>query len=197
VTATARIKFLDKISSLEQENSNLARERHQQWLGRHYPARSWEMAHQRRVRAKRRKRMRQELRLEFLRWKMNPSVRAVGHRNLDLAKMAQKGKANLIAGPWRLAHKQEMDLTERSQPKTKTLVTAPRTNGKVNSWMAVAEQLDMIWPAGTPAAQARNTDSVQRLQIRSSEENPRPASTNNENYSGDSRITDTNCSTKI
>jgi hypothetical protein len=49
VTATARTKFLDKISNLEQENSNLARERHQQWLGRRYPTRSCEMAHERRV----------------------------------------------------------------------------------------------------------------------------------------------------
>jgi hypothetical protein len=70
---------------------------------------------------------------EFLQWKMNPGAWAVGHRNLDLAKMAQKGKANLIAGPWRFAHEQEMDSTERTQPKTKTLVTAPRTNEKANS----------------------------------------------------------------
>jgi hypothetical protein len=40
-----------------------------------------------------------QTRQEFLWWKMNPGARAVGHRNLDLAKMAQKGKANLIAGP--------------------------------------------------------------------------------------------------
>jgi hypothetical protein len=60
----------------------------------------------------------------------------------------------LIAGPWWLAHEQETDSTERTQPKTKTLVTAPRTNGKVNSWTVVAEQLDKIWPAGTPSEAA-------------------------------------------
>jgi hypothetical protein len=119
--------------------------------------------------------------------KMNPGARAVGHRNLDLAKMAQKGKANLIAGPWRLAHEQEMDSTERTQPKTKTLATAPRMNGKVNSWTAVAEQLDKIWPAVTPSkaaapSQKHGLSPAATNQI-SQREKPRPASTNNEKYS--------------